>query len=975
MAGALSWRDFREFFHAVHHECPFPWQERLAQQVLTKGWPEVIALPTAAGKTAVIDIALFALAAGAEAARRRIFFVVDRRLIVDQAAERAHRISRALMQALSQPDSDPILRRVAEALRELTEAESEAPLIVATLRGGQPTDDRWMRSPLQPVVCCTTVDQVGSALLFRSYGARSPANWPLAAGLVSHDSLVLVDEAHISQAFVETARRIQQIYVSQGQVPLAKPLNVVELTATPRSTGFQYTKEDLDDPRFQTRVATPKRATLVPVEWTPEENGGVSAREANLQRLVEALAEQALELAHRGCRRIAVIVNRVETARRVYQLLSRRPIGRTVLLTGRVRPPDRDQLLRQHAGDFRGPLAEGTAFIVATQCIEVGADFDFDGLVTEVASLDALRQRFGRLNRLGQHAVVEARIVGYEGKTGDDFIYGRALAATWKWLKRNAKKQGSSLVIDLGTLALEPLLSKEKKLEELLTPASSAAILLPAHLDHLSQTWPSPAPECDVNIFLHGPERSAGDVYLVWRADLRPDNQEYWADIVSVCPPTALEAMALPFYAVRQWLSNQQVSELADVDTSPPRVGERVEGGRVALHWIDVEESHLVTPDRIRPGMTLVVPASYGGCDAFGWNPASTETVRDWGDITTLYARGRATLRLDPGCVAQWMETSGTPLPQEVAQALEQLHQLPESEVVREFLQSVQAHIGIRREIRIIAELLLREQRPRPVIDPQTEGTESPRIIAIVGSRRWRRAPYKEGEQEVFQEDDRGSLTTNVELDVHSQGVAQKARLYAQQLGLPSQLENTLYWAGRLHDLGKLDPRFQSWLRGGVPWIPGHEPAWAKSGNNGRDRMAVHRARRIAGYPEGGRHELVSVRLSEQLLGQLPTAIDPDLLLHLLATHHGRCRPFAPIVDDPDPVAVTCELKLDPLPLKELSAPSQSGLERLDSGVSERFWSLTQRYGWYGLAFLEALLRLADQQQSRQEQMRALERR
>ena len=58
---------------------PFPWQKRLANRVGAGDWPRAIALPTAAGKTACIDIAVFALACGAKDAPRRIFFVVDRR--------------------------------------------------------------------------------------------------------------------------------------------------------------------------------------------------------------------------------------------------------------------------------------------------------------------------------------------------------------------------------------------------------------------------------------------------------------------------------------------------------------------------------------------------------------------------------------------------------------------------------------------------------------------------------------------------------------------------------------------------------------------------------------------------------------------------------------------------------------------------------------------------------------------------------
>ena len=91
----------------------------------------------------------------------------------------------------------------------------------------------------------------------------------------------------------------------------------------------------------------------------------------------------------------------------------------------------------------------------------------------------------------------------------------------------------------------------------------------------------------------------------------------------------------------------------------------------------------------------------------------------------------------------------------------------------------------------------------------------------------------------------------------------------------------------------------------------------------------------------------------------LAGAADPELVLYLIASHHGYARPFAPIVDDPKPENVTVQWNG-----KARSASSRTGLERLESGVAERFWRLVRRYGWWGLAYLEALLRLADHRAS-----------
>jgi CRISPR-associated endonuclease/helicase Cas3 len=47
---------------------------------------------------------------------------------------------------------------------------------------------------------------------------------------------------------------------------------------------------------------------------------------------------------------------------------------------------------------------------------------------------------------------------------------------------------------------------------------------------------------------------------------------------------------------------------------------------------------------------------------------------------------------------------------------------------------------------------------------------------------------------------------------------------------------------------------------------------------------------------------------------------------------------------------------------------SRHGLESLGSGWTDQFWSLVQRYGYWGLCYLESILRIADHRQSQEEQ-------
>lgn len=990
--------DFGAFFRELHGPSvePFAWQRDLAKLVRREGWPSSIDLPTASGKTAIIDIAVFTMALDADEPTRhaplRVFFVVDRRVVVDEAYRRARRIAARLATA-----STGVLGAVARRLRKLA-GEDAQPLVVAVLRGGIYREDGWARSPVQPLVAVSTVDQVGSRLLGRGYGV-SDAMRSVHQGLIAHDSLIVLDEAHLSGPFEETVQALGD-YGKQGTARLPRPFQAVVMSATPRSSSSrpfrlgQESTADLKDRRpgrLAQRLEAHKEAELRPVDLgnaPPEKPSSAhrkwaAGRGQRDARFCECVASAARELLGAG-RCIGVVVNRVGTARSIFELLRRDPLFDAVLLTGRSRPLDRDAVVerawsRTRAGRTRC-ADERPLVVVATQCIEAGADLDFDALVTECASIDALKQRFGRLDRLGELGRTRAMIMARSDTLDDDPIYGEAIGRTFNWLRKKAKRprtrRGAGTTeevprVDFGHAHLPKPAAGE--LEGMLAPRREAPVLLPAHLDAWAQTSPRPAADPDVSLWLHGVADEVEDVQVVWRADLPLERPQLWADIVALCPPASAEAMPVPVYAIRAWLANGRPLDVADIpgnaDAADGHNWPTAPTGRRALRWRGESDlrTDLVEPNDVRPGDTLVVPSSWRGADEFGWlpGPSTARPVQDLGDRVQLEQRGRATLRICAPLSEVWLPIAspGRPkLRRLTGQALGEVEEdgdLPDVDAILDTLKDAAD-----------AEPWLRVTARRLRTDPRRRTDAHPSGGIVVRSSR--RTPYRapasdaqpdeilSAEPDFTSQDDGSSFVSRpVPLLRHSEGVAELARRFAETC-VPSELVGDLALAGRLHDLGKADPRFQRWLHGGDEVAASLSEPLAKSGM--RNRRERERARSLAGYPKGARHELLSTAMIESAVQELD-AHDAELVLHLVASHHGFCRPFAPVFDEPDDIHVEVDGTIAGRALRATTL-SASRLTRLDSGVADRYWLLLRKYGWLGLPYLEAILRLADHRRS-----------
>ena len=978
--------DFAAFFAALNDGFgPFQWQERLLDSLLENGrWPAQIAAPTGAGKTSAIDIHVFAVALTADGSGarlpRRLAMVVDRRVLVDDQYQRA----RALAAGLVDP-ADDVVAEVAARLAALRWPVSDipdrrsglgrgqSPLVTGRLRGGAVPARSWRDHPGACAVLCATPDMWGSRLLFGGYGTPALAA-PREAGLLAFDSVVMVDEAHLAGQLLVTARQVSRLVTAAEEPVKGVPaLQVVEVTATPTPGAARVSVTvdhgDLAEGPLADRLTRAKPVTLIPVPgWAaPGKPAKTAAAAADAVEVMLAGAP-----GHDGpARTVGCFVNTVPMAVAVSGLLrARKPDGRplrVVMICGQVRPADLSRLEEHYPGILSPKGSPDVDVIVATQSLEVGVDLDLAGVVTELAAGSALAQRAGRVNRRGLRPQAPVCVLipaePLTGRSRSGPYTDGELTAALEWITRRSA--------DPAGLAPWALRGNPP-------PATAPRRMLyqrPELADawHWARTSDDLAADPELDLWLAESLEEETSIGIVVR-DAMPTDPADAVSLVRDLQPAPWEVFPVPYRTA--------VAVLAELLTvSHESGGSPGDGAESDGDSADTGED-LPVPVRVRGEEVkpLVLKASRDG---------TRPDVRP-GDIVVLDASAQIFTPLpsegfSPPVVAAASADPDSSAPVDRAAADDVLHCPPQvqdgSLVLR--LEAAAGHrqvAGIsyraasahwtnwpNRKAEASGScgrcLPQRSSRwPVPVPTGQRVTVLTAEVIRLLGGRVRDSdvvvQPARDGQRVIVTDQRRPSADEDlrqvltrarepVALPAHQQAVAERAQLEATQVGLAAELAGALRAAGAHHDDGKADSRFQQ-IRLGLP--PGSE-VLAKSlpGSTIRQVLA---AEGYAGLPARWRHEQRSVADAWDLIHAEP-GIDPLLTLRLVGTSHGHGRSSFP--------HTSAQLKYH----NDDPAWQKRAADLFDEGAWDELIEVTQaRYGTWGCAYLEALLRAADCQVS-----------
>jgi CRISPR-associated endonuclease/helicase Cas3 len=896
---------FRQAFGPLQGKDPFPWQERLFREFVAGRIPLALDLPTGLGKTSVMALWLIARGLADDGVRgrlpRRLAYVVDRRAVVDQASAEAEKIRSGLKQS-------------GLDLKRLGLGNVELP--ISTLRGQHIDNRDWLANPTASAIIVGTVDMIGSRLLFSGYGVSTKMR-PYHAGLLGADTLVVLDEAHLVPPFEALLKVIAGDNRNFGprseeDRKIIPPFRVLSLSATGREdtntqdkagiggaceAAFRLDEDDRRHPVVAKRIGASKKLTIHDTF-----NGKAS--------LVDELAKHAWQLgAGDTPSRVLVYCNSRLDALKVKAEIEKHAnkAGHTMeLLVGQRRVHERDELFDWFdkngftGGSEERPPAKPT-FLIATAAGEVGVDLDADHMVCDLVEWERMVQRLGRVNRRGwkQSRIEVVALPTKDSRTGDE---------TWEQRLTRLRAPLELLpVLDDGTRDASPrailtlkadpgaaLKVREAQSEEPLRPALTRALVDAWSMTSLETHAGRP----DVQPWLRGWEYKEQQSVVVWREhlpvcvqaerDVQVAKDEI-NDFFENAPPHLSESLEAETWQVAEWLFKRIKAATAAIEKrKEAREAMPLGHGSPVLFVLDSRDE--LVPD----GVWNI--GELAGLDRKERERDKKAFIGRLGGRTLIVSKSLGGLK--DGMLND--DECGDPVTMDTAKDW-----------------------GLR-PFRV-----RKTNDPKPIREPGWR--PSHRFACEIGvdqePMRW--LVVDEFKAEAGSEESRALSSCEQTLSDHGQATRNIAHRLTKAVGLPNDYVEVLALAARLHDEGK---DFWRWQRA---FNAPRGAVYAKTRGPANLKLL-----------DGYRHEFGSlIKIEGNAEFQRLPSDQQDLLLHLVAAHHGNARPLIS-ARNAEGAGVT---------------PEARTLE-----VALRFERLQRRWGPWGLAWWESLLRAADQGASRE---------
>lgn len=563
---------------------------------------------------------------------------------------------------------------------------------------------------------------------------------------------------------------------------------------------------------------------------------------------------------------------------------------------------------------------EKSHFLIATSCAEVGVNLDADFAVCDLTSADSFIQRLGRVNRFGKNAAV-VTIVHPENLENLEKVSDE-VKATFQELKQHENLDASPLAlreIDFPENCYPP--------KPVSPPLDSARIDDWAMTSLKQNDFRRPL----VSYWLRGvTENISPETSLCWRADLQIISQseeltgkdkkdEIIKKRIAKKMIAAVKTVRVKSRECARESTNRAIKTILAIEKEFPEQRAVVISAANDYEVFSLAELAAFHEKNELFGKlmfaTVVLPCEVGGLDKDGIAvdelPDKVESVSDVVNVEEW----RRVVFTERGNGVERNIIGGE-------------KELLEDETIEKLIKNFAGKT--KRCVKQISMTLSADNE-----ETDDENPAKKQIIAYFINKKSPDAYLpNEAESDDETEGETASIALGeVSVETHNKDVAKFAKQLAEKLYLSADLIEALEFAGARHDKGKARQCWQN----AVGNFEFPDKVLAKSNQN----WFGHK------YNDYYRHEFGSLVEAEES-GELNGHPRCDLILHLIAAHHGYARPHFPerTFDKENPNGANCEVA-----------------ER----AMLRFANLQIEYGWWQLAYLEAILKAADALASRAE--------